>query len=132
MAEVHFSRINFRKFISSFPITNKSIPLKNRSFFLSVLIVGCFSGCKNTLDVNDKWKEVPVIFGLLDQSDSVQYVKIGKAFLGDASAYVMASNYDTVNYIHALDVKINEISNNTIINTFTLVPDSSIAKPNGI
>ena len=106
--------------------------MKKKLILLSISLTGILFSCKNSLDVNDQWKEIPVIFGLLNQSDSIQYIKINKAFLGNQSALVMAGNYDTVNYAHQLDVKINEISNNAVINTFTLPQDTSIAKPSGL
>lgn len=98
---------------------------------LFFLFLALLSGCKNDLDITDEWREVPVIFGLFNQSDSIQYVKINKAFLGKENAFVMAGNYDTNNYAD-LEVKINELSNNTVINTYTLQRDTTIAKPSGV
>jgi hypothetical protein len=106
--------------------------MKKIFFLLPIIASAFFSGCNNDIDINEQWKEIPVIFGLLDQSDSVQYIKINKAFLGKANALVMASNYDTVNYGNVLDVKIKEVSNNVVINTFTLQQDSGIAKDPGV
>src|ERR1051326_8629009 len=106
--------------------------MKKIFFLLPIIASAFFSGCNNDIDINEQWKEIPVIFGLLDQSDSVQYIKINKAFLGKANALVMASNYDTVSYGNVLDVKIKEVSNNVVINTFTLQQDSGIAKDPGV
>ena len=41
-----------------------------------------FSSCESDLDINSKWEEVTVVFGLLDQSQEKQYIRINKAFLG--------------------------------------------------
>ena len=60
-------------------------------FFASVL----FIGCSTDLDINAPYKNITVIYGLLNQRDSVQFVKINKAFLGEGDAYVFAQIRDS-------------------------------------
>ena len=68
---------------------------KHLHFILFLLV---FSACESDLDVNAQWEEVTVVYGLLDQSRDQQYIKINKAFLGEADALQMASNSDSSNY----------------------------------
>ena len=100
--------------------------------FTSILFTGLLASCKNDFDVTEDWKEIPVIYGLLDQSDSVQYIRVSKAFLGDGNALAMAGVYDSVNYTNQVEVKINELSGGNVINSFILPFDTSIAKPPGV
>ena len=54
-------------------------------FLLLATILGLFvASCKKDLNINDEWKEITVVYGLLNVNDSIHYVKITKAFLGRA------------------------------------------------
>ncbi len=72
----------------------------NKSFFRFLLVLGLsfgMSACDNEVDINADWKEIMVVYGLLDPLDSVQYIKINKAFLNeDESAYKIAQNPDSL------------------------------------
>ena len=35
-----------------------------------------FSACETDFDVNAEWEEITVVFGLLDQSQEKQYIRI--------------------------------------------------------
>jgi hypothetical protein len=48
---------------------------------LWVLPLFIIPGCKNTIDINAKWKEIVVVYATLDATDTVQYVRVEKAFL---------------------------------------------------
>lgn len=75
-----------------------------------VLGIGIFSSCKDEVDVNAPWKDVTVIYGLLAKSDTIHYVKINKAFLGEGSALTMAQIADSNQYNQAV-VSIQKIEN---------------------
>ncbi len=64
----------------------------------SFLIIGGFHSCSTDVDINAPWKDITVVYGLLNQNDTIHYIKVNKAFLGDASAYEMAAISDSVNY----------------------------------
>ncbi|MDC0249726.1 hypothetical protein OAK24_02500 [Flavobacteriales bacterium] len=71
--------------------------MKKIYLILSVSIV-LVTSCETDVDVNAEWEETMVIFGLLDISQDLQFIKINKAFLGEADAYDMASVSDSFNY----------------------------------
>lgn len=52
-------------------------------------------GCSTDLDINAPYKDITIVHGLLDMRDSVQYVKISKAFLGEGDAYHYAQIQDS-------------------------------------
>jgi len=70
---------------------------KIRAFSI-IAILGLFaSSCENTVDINAPWKETLVVYGLLDPFDSVQRIKVNKAFLGgDGSVYQTAKIADSL------------------------------------
>jgi len=76
--------------------------------FVIILILGSliFSSCDSKLDVNAEWKDITVVYGLLNQNDSVHYLKITKAFLGPGNALSFAKIEDSSNYQGKLEVRI--------------------------
>jgi hypothetical protein len=57
-----------------------------------------FTGCSNNLNINAPYKDITVVYGLLDQNDTTHYIRINKAFLGQGNALTMAQQYDSINY----------------------------------
>jgi len=106
--------------------------LKNRCFYpLSLLsaVLLSFNACDNTLDVNAKWKEVLVVYGLLNPTDSVQYVKINKAFLNENTGALEAAKVSDSLFFNDLQVRVVRIEDNAV---YTCTPDNTIPKDSGI
>ncbi len=100
-------------------------------FILGVLFV--FNSCKNDLDIVDDWKETMAVFGLLNPGDSLQYIKVNKAFLGREDAVVMAGNFDSLHYPpNALTVRLEKMLNGSVVQSILLLPDSAVPKDSGI
>lgn len=97
--------------------------------FLSLIIV--LVQCKNDFEVNDDWKDITVVYGLLNSADSIQYVRVTKAFLGDADAYIMAQQSDSL-YYKNVDIVLEEWLNSVRTDTFIMVKDSVIPRDSGI
>lgn len=55
-------------------------------------------GCSTDLDVNAPYEENTVVYSLLNMRDSIHYVKINKAFLGEGSAFDFAQIQDSNEY----------------------------------
>ena len=91
--------------------------MKNISLILSAFAV-LFTACETDFDVNAKWEETTVVYGLLDASTDTQYVRINKAFLGEMDALQMAQYSDSINFNpNDLEVKLHkleEYSNDTL------------------
>ncbi|MBK9627952.1 MAG: hypothetical protein IPO56_09700 [Flavobacteriales bacterium] len=47
-------------------------------------------GCSSELDINAPYKDITIVYGLLDSHDPIQFIKVNKAFLGEGDAYVFA------------------------------------------
>lgn len=91
------------------------------------------NNCKNDLEVVDEWKENMVVYGLLNQADTIQYVKINKVYLGEGDALQMAQVYDSIYYdTTKIEVKLLKLKNGNVSSTYYLQPDLSIPKDPGI
>ena len=94
--------------------------MKKIYLILSVFAI-VFSACETDFDVNADWVETTVVFGLLDAAKDTQFIKISKAFLGEADALQMAQYSDSINFNKGeLDVKITRINNNGSTDTIML------------
>ncbi|MGC9331205.1 MAG: hypothetical protein ACP5DZ_04920 [Bacteroidales bacterium] len=89
------------------------------------------TSCEEEVDVNADWENIPVVYGLLNQNDSVHYIKLNKAFLGNASAINMAQESDSLFYDDA-EVYINQIINGQINKRLNFVAVDTIPKPEGL
>lgn len=90
------------------------------------------SSCKKSLDVNADWKDVTIVYGLLDQNDTIHYVKITKAFLGPGNALDFARNYDSSNYSKPLQVFMEEYNGSLLLRTIQLDTTLITNKDTGI
>lgn len=103
--------------------------VKKKIIYLFVVSSLLFSACSTDLEVNGDWKETMIVYGLLDQAQAKQYIKINKAFLGEGNAYQYAQVKDSVQFVNALTVKLKRLSDGV---EYTLTPDSSIPKDAGV
>lgn len=71
---------------------------KNLFFlFFSILIWG--GACSNDFDVAAPWKDIPIVYGLINIDEDVHYIRVEKAFLDpDADATILAQNADSLYY----------------------------------
>lgn len=97
-------------------------------FFLSIVLL---SACSTDLDVTGDWKETMVVYGLLDQNQPKQYIKINKAFLGQGNALEYAQVKDSVQFANALTVTLKRIKNGSEIASYNLTQDNTIPKNSG-
>lgn len=86
-----------------------------------VALLTFFSSCSTDFDLTGAYKEVPLVYGLLDPDESIQYFRIQKAFLGKESAFVMALEADSSYFKYSdLFVELVEYSGNSISNRWHL------------
>src|SRR5688572_25735004 len=84
-------------------------------FFIGILAaIIVFASCDNELIVTDEWKDIPVVWGLLNESDTAHYIRVEKAFLDPTtSALDIARIPDSLYYDNAL-VSLRRISTGQI------------------
>lgn len=76
------------------------------------LITCCFlfTACDNELVVTDEWKDIPVVWALLNKSDTAHYIRVEKAFLDPTtSALDIAQIPDSLYYDNA-SVKLKRVN----------------------
>jgi len=73
--------------------------MKFRLFSAFIILMISISACSNELDLVSDWKDVPVVYSLLDASDTAQYIRVEKAFLDpNTSALELAQVVDSLYY----------------------------------
>ena len=112
--------------------------MKKLIIFCSAALLTSFItwNCSTKLDILDNYKETTIVYGLLDQTQDTQYIRVEKAFLGPDNALTMAQNYDSINFLNSLQVTIEGLHNGQVVQTFStsngLVFPRSFAKDGGI
>lgn len=82
-------------------------------FVFSLFISGMmFYSCSTDVDLYADYKDITVVYGLLDSGKDTNYIKINKAFLGPGSAFEIALIDDSCNYPGKLDAKLIEYKGN--------------------
>ncbi len=106
--------------------------------FLSIFFVAIASfaitSCETDIDVNAEYKDITVVYGLIDPNESSHYVKINKTFLGEGNAFDLAANESNFNYdTQDLDVRVDAYSSQgNLVQSYSLQPTDTIAKDEGI
>ncbi len=78
--------------------------LSYSAFF--ILLFTVFTGCKQDFDITSDYKELPVVYGFLNQQDAKHYIRIQKGYLIDGNAEVAAGITDSIYYPDVLDAKL--------------------------
>jgi len=72
--------------------------LSIRRGILVLMILPGFASCRNDIDVMAPYKDIPVVYCILNPKDSVHYLRLEKSFLGADNAYEMAQQTDSIYY----------------------------------
>ncbi|MFN8154231.1 MAG: hypothetical protein U0Y08_08080 [Bacteroidia bacterium] len=109
---------------------------KNLFYFL-ICLGSCLglASCDNEVDLLEDYREIPVIYGLINPSDTVQYVRVQKAYLGEGNALVMAQVADSIYYDPnqiTLSLEKLTIGANTVVNTQTFSTTTEFPKEEGL
>ncbi len=96
-----------------------------RNIVFALFLSSIFSGCSTDVDNYADYKDVTIVYGLLETGTDTTFIKITKAFLGPGNALHIAQNPDSSNYNKKLDVRLSpKLGNNTlddiILDTITI------------
>jgi hypothetical protein len=98
---------------------------------ISSLIALIFGSCKDDFSLNAPYKDITIVYGLLNPNDSIQYIKVYKGFQSEDNSIVAAADWNNLYYFDKITVTIEEflngVSTNRIItlDTTTSVPRES-------
>ncbi len=84
-----------------------------------MLLTILFSSCSEKIDLIGNFQETAVIYGLLDQADTLHYIKITRAFIGPGDAMQIAQIADS-SYFDQVDATITEELNGSVTRTWQL------------
>lgn len=77
----------------------------------SILSVVLLNSCSTDVETNAEYKDITIVYGLLDPDSTTHYIKINKAFLGDGNANDLAADANNTNYSDGeINVKIDAYS----------------------
>jgi len=94
--------------------------LKKIIYILSFVLVSTgFYSCSTDFDVVGEYQETTVVYGLLDQSESLHFIKVNKSFLGAGDAYNYAMIRDSSEYEN-VDGKVEEWNNGVKVREWIL------------
>lgn len=89
----------------------------NYSLLSLLLLFILFNGCSTKVDLYSDYKDITVVYGLLDSDKDTNYVKINRAFMGPWNPSI-AIPEDSCDYPNKLDVKLIEYRSNSMANNF--------------
>ena len=89
--------------------------------FLSLLLIGAllFSACEEDIMLDGDFVETAVVYGLIDQADSIHFIKITRAFIGPGSALDIAQIPDS-SYFNQVEATVSEVVNGQVTRTWAL------------
>lgn len=91
--------------------------------FVLLLLFFSFSSCETDFDVNASYKDITIVYGILDPSRQTQYVRINKAYLGQGDALQYAQIADSITYDTAIIfAKIDELKGDAVQQSIFLKP----------
>lgn len=105
---------------------------KRRIFYGLASLTLIILGCKPEFNQNAEYKDITVVYGLLNARDSVHYIKVYKTFLTDGSAIDAAQDLDNISYYDQIDVEVEEYLNGQFQKTISFHSTTEIEKDSGI
>lgn len=73
-----------------------------RYFYLILFFSWFLISCDNELDISEDWKNIPIVYGIVDGSDTAHYFRIEKAFYDpEINAFTIAAIADSLYYTDA-------------------------------
>lgn len=82
---------------------------KTFKLILAIALLGTlFHSCSTDVDLYADYKDITVVYGLLDPIKDTNYIKINKAFLGPGNAIEIAHIADSCNYPEKLNCRLVE------------------------
>ncbi|TXI88449.1 MAG: hypothetical protein E6Q37_00075 [Crocinitomicaceae bacterium] len=93
--------------------------LKSLVLSFAALTSLLFTSCKEDIDLIGDAEETAVVYSLLNQADSVHFVKINRAFLSNTNSLITAQIADS-NYFQNVVATVKEVVNGNVTRTWIL------------
>jgi hypothetical protein len=99
--------------------------MKIKLLYAILPLIVFFTSCNEDIDLVGEFKETAVVYGLLDQHDSVHMIKINRAFIGPGNALEIAQIADS-NYFQQVDAVVEEYVNDVFTGRSWMLRDTMI------
>lgn len=99
--------------------------------FTALITLLAVTSCKEEIEFNGDFEETAVVYALLDQADSIHYVKITRAFGGSNNSLEVAQ-IDDSSYFSDVVVVIDEVVNGNVARSWTLEDTILTEKEEGV
>lgn len=106
--------------------------MKNNNVILALVVLAAFARCSTEVDMYAEYKQVPIIYGLLEARSDTNFIKLTRSFYTQGDAYQTAINPDSSNYAGKLDVRLVEYRNGDSIREIILDTITKHDKEQGI
>jgi len=93
---------------------------KLSTIILLLAIPFAWISCDKDIQINDEYKDITIVYGLINPNDSVSYLRIEKAFLSDGVISQAAQIADSNLYNYKLDVSIKSDNETIRFDTMTI------------
>lgn len=89
-------------------------------FLLSIILIFLSNSCEKEFELFDDYKDIAVVYGIINPQDSISYIRIEKAFLSKGDLSQCAQTPDSNLYPYLLDVKLISGSQKIQFDTITI------------
>lgn len=76
--------------------------------------------CKTDFDVTSDWEDIAIVYGLLDPTDTAQYIKVNKAFLDKSTSALEIAQIPDSLYYQDIIVQLEQYQNGALKKTIDL------------
>lgn len=73
--------------------------MKKTGIFFASILAFSFWSCEQDIDLTADWKDIPIVYGLLNAADTAHYIRVEKAFQDqNGNAFLAAQEPDSIYY----------------------------------
>jgi len=83
------------------------------------ILANLLTSCNEKINLIGDFTETAVVYGLLDKSDSIHFIKINRAFIGPGNSLEIAQIPDS-NYFNQVDATVTEVINGSEVREWEL------------
>ncbi len=90
------------------------------SLIVAILLSTLLFSCKTDFDVTSDWEDIAIVYGLLDPTDTAQYIKVNKAFLDKSTSALEIAQIPDSLYYQNITVELQQFQNGVLKKTIGL------------
>ena len=102
-----------------------------KRLFYIIPLIFFLSNCRNEVELLAPYQDIPIVYCILNQNDSIHYVRLEKAFAGPKNAFEMALEHDSIYYMQA-DMVLERWKDQEFISSMDVRVTDTVSKDSGI